>query len=149
MAVGERQVPIAVFFEAGVPAEAKAAGPLLARAAALGLGAKNAGKPVNLIFTGGPGIKALNRRFLGKDRLTDVIAFNFPPSPVPGADWGEIYVCLPVAGKQARAMGHSLLTELLVLATHGALHLAGMDDDTPAKRGAMNRKTAALLKKLT
>lgn len=142
-------MPITVFFETEVPREVKAAGPVLARASSLALGVKNAKKPVNLVFTGGPGIKALNRRFLGKDRLTDVIAFNFPPSPVPGADWGEIYICLPVAARQARAMGHSLLTELLVLAAHGALHLAGMDDDTPAKRRAMNKKTAALLKKLT
>ena len=137
-----------VFFETEVPADVKKASAQLARAAALGLGARNARKPVNLVFTGGPGIKKLNRRFLGKDRLTDVIAFNFPPSPVPGADWGEVYVCVPVAARQARQMGHSLLTELLVLAAHGSLHLAGMDDHTPAERRAMNVRTAALLKKL-
>jgi len=139
---------ISLFFEVKVPAEVKAAERELSKAALLGLGGRNAKKAVNLVFTGGPGIKALNRRFLGKDRLTDVIAFNFPPSPVPGADWGEIYVCVPVAARQARAMGHSLLTELLVLAAHGALHLSGMDDSTPAKRRAMNLKTASLLRKL-
>jgi len=138
---------INVFFELKVPAEVQAAKAALARAASLGLG-RNARKRVNLVFTGGPGIKALNRRFLGKNRLTDVIAFNFPPSRVPGADWGEIYICLPTAARQARAMGHSLLTELLVLAAHGALHLSGMDDATPAKRRAMNVKTASILKKL-
>lgn len=141
-------MPINTFFELAVPAEVKAGKALLTRAAALGLGVRNAKKPVNLVLTGGPGIKALNRRFLGKNRLTDVIAFNFPPSPVPGADWGEIYICLPVAARQARALGHSLMTELLVLAAHGALHLSGMDDNTPAKRLAMNRRTAAILKKL-
>lgn len=139
---------INIFFDGRVPGEVKAAGGALCRASALGLGPRNAGKPVNLIFTGGRGIKALNRRFLGKDRLTDVIAFNFPPSRVPGADWGEIYICLPVAARQARALGHSLLTELLVLAAHGALHLSGMDDDTPAKRRSMNLRTASILKKL-
>ncbi len=136
-----------VFFELKVPREVRAARAALARAAALGLG-RYARKPVNLVLTGGHGIKALNRRFLGKDRLTDVIAFNFPPSPVPGADWGEIYICLPAAARQARAMGHSLPTELLALAAHGALHLSGMDDATPAKRRAMNKRTAAVLKKL-
>lgn len=141
-------MPITTFFESNVPAEVKAGRALLARAAALGLGVKNAKKPVNMVLTGGPGIKALNRRFLGRNRLTDVIAFNFPPSPIPGADWGEIYICLPVAARQARSMGHSLMTELLVLAAHGALHLSGMDDSTPAKRLAMNRRTASILKKL-
>ena len=139
-------MPINVFFEVKPPASAEITA--LKKAAALGLGARNARKPVNLIFTGGPGIKKLNRRFLGKDRLTDVIAFNFPPSPLPGTAWGEIYVCVPVAVRQARAMGHSALAELLVLTVHGALHLAGMDDSTPALRRAMNLKTAKLLKKL-
>ena len=139
-------MPITIFFEVKTPASAATAA--LKRVAALALGPRNARKPVNLVFTGGPGIKALNRRFLGKDRLTDVIAFNFPPSPVPGADWGEIYVCVPVAASQAKAMGHSTLAELLVLTVHGALHLAGMDDSTPPLRRAMNLKTAKLLKKL-
>jgi probable rRNA maturation factor len=137
-----------VFFEAAVPADIKKAAPALKKAAGLGLGARNAKRYVNLIYTDGPGIKALNRRFLGKDRLTDVIAFNLPPAPVPGAVRGEIYVCVPVAARQARAMGHSLLTELLVLTAHGALHLAGMDDATPALRRRMNERTAAILKKL-
>ncbi len=139
---------IKIFFETKAPREVTAAKAALGRAAALGLGARNSRKNVNLVFTGGSGIKDLNRRFLGKNRLTDVIAFNFPPSRVPGADWGEIYICLPAAARQARALGHSLLTELLVLAAHGALHLSGLDDNTPAKRRAMNLRTAALLKKL-
>ena len=139
---------VKVFFAVKAPAEAAKARAPLARAAALGLGARNSAREVNLILTDGPGIKKLNRSFLGKNRLTDVIAFNFPPSPVPGAAWGEIYVCLPVAARQARRMGHSLLTELLVLAAHGALHLAGMEDNTPALRRRMNGRTAALLKKI-
>jgi probable rRNA maturation factor len=140
-------MPVSVFFETPEPAWARGAKKLAARAAELGLG-KFSRRQVNLVFTGGPGIKRLNRRFLGKDRLTDVIAFNLPPAPVPGFPWGEIYVCLPVARSQAAAMGHSPLTELLVLSLHGALHLAGMDDATPALRRRMNERTAALLKKL-
>ncbi|OGR67327.1 MAG: rRNA maturation RNase YbeY [Elusimicrobia bacterium GWC2_61_19] len=140
-------MPVSVFFEGEQPPAVKAAGRLLARAAALGLG-RNAARAVNLVLTDGTGIRTLNRRFLAKDRLTDVIAFNFPPSPLPGASWGEVYVCVPVAARQAKAMGHSLLTELLVLTAHGALHLAGMDDRTPALRRRMNERTAALLKKL-
>lgn len=141
-------MPVRVFFDLAAGAELKAAAPALAKAAALGLGRHRA-REVNLVLTGGPGIKRLNRRFLGKDRLTDVIAFNAPPPHFPGAPWGEIYVCVPVAKRQARNMGHSVLTELLVLAAHGALHLAGWDDATPALRARMNRRTAALLRRLT
>ena len=136
-----------LFFEVPAPPGVKAAAPALKKAAALGLG-RHSKNRVNIIYTGGAGIKRLNRAFLGKDRLTDVIAFNLPPAPVPGAPWGEIYVCLPVAARQARALGHSLLTELLVLTAHGALHLAGWDDATPALRASMNRRTALLLRKI-
>ena len=139
---------INICFATKAPAEVQKAGPALRKAAALGLGAGNAEKTVNVVFTGGPGIKALNRRFLGHDRLTDVIAFNYPPSPAPGAVWGEVYVCVPQARRQAAAMGHSLVTERMVLTVHGALHLAGMDDATAALRAGMNRKTAKILKQL-
>lgn len=120
----------------------------MARAAAAALGPAFARGTVNVICAGDAAIKELNRRFLKKTRTTDVIAFNYPPAPAPGTVLGEIYLCLPQARRQARALGHSLITELLILAVHGALHLSGMDDDTPARRLKMNRRTARLLKDL-
>lgn len=118
------------------------------KAAAAALGPAFARGTVNVICAGDTSIKELNRRFLKKNRTTDVLAFSYPPAPAPGAVLGEIYICLPQARRQARAVGHSLVTELLILAVHGALHLSGMDDDTPARRIKMNRKTARLLKAL-
>jgi len=138
---------VSIFFEAKAPAGVAGCEALFRKAALAGLGRKG-GKAVNVVFTGSAQIKSINRRFLKKNRLTDVIAFNYPPSPAPGAVWGEVYICLPQAARQAKAMGHSLTTELLVLTVHGALHLAGMDDATPALRKKMNAKTALLLKKL-
>lgn len=139
---------INVYFEGKTPAALAGLDVTLKKAAGAALGRAKAAKQVNLVFTGDAGIKDLNRRFFKKNRLTDVIAFNYPPSPAPGAVWGEVYICLPQARRQAAAMGHSLITELLVLVTHGALHLAGMEDATPALRVKMNAKTALLLKKL-
>jgi len=43
--------------------------------------------------------------------------------------------------------GKTTLTEKLLL-YGGALHLAGMDDRTPALRAKMNERTALLLRKL-
>jgi len=99
---------------------------------------------VNLVFVGGPEIIRLNKAFLGKSHRTDVIAFNYPPCPAPGAPFGDIFVCLPQARLQARELGHPLQRELLLLALHGALHLAGMDDDTAARRAAMHRRAERL-----
>ena len=139
---------INIFFTAKAPAQVTGQTAVFKKAALAALGSAPAGLPVNLVFTGDAAIKELNRRFLKKNRLTDVIAFNYPPSPAAGAVWGEIYICLPQARRQAAAMGHALMTELLILTVHGALHLAGMDDATAAQRRAMNRKSGVLLKKL-
>jgi rRNA maturation RNase YbeY len=93
---------------------------------------------------GGPEIVRLNKAFIGKSHRTDVIAFNYPPSPAPDAAFGDIFVCLPQARAQARELGHPLERELLLLALHGALHLAGMDDNTAARRAAMHRRAERL-----
>lgn len=87
-------------------------------------------------------MRAMNREFLGHDWDTDVIAFEHEAPPgVPAAEvpLGDIFVSAHQARVQAREQGHSVLREVLTLAAHGALHLAGHDDDTPAGKARMFR----------
>jgi len=139
-----------IFFTGKIPAEAAESLPLLEEAAETALGAEFRKGTVNIIYTGDKGIRKINREFLNRDRVTDVIAFNYPPVPVKDKSivMGEIYVCLSQAKRQARAMGHSWLTEILTLTVHGSLHLAGMDDSTQELRDGMNRKTTRIIKKI-
>lgn len=74
-------------------------------------------------------IRDLNRRFLGRDRATDVLAFPLGRDQ-PGA-WGEVVVSVDTARRQAQERNGDLGEELLLLAVHGTLHLLGRDDDTP------------------
>jgi probable rRNA maturation factor len=55
---------------------------------------------------------------------------------------GDIVVARGVARRQARAAGHSELTELRVLVLHGLLHLLGYDHDRD--NGAMARVERSL-----
>jgi len=85
--------------------------------------------------------RALNKRFRRVDRPTDVLSFPAeanpeanpksripnPKSRVPNPFLGDIVIARGVASRQARAAGHSELTELRVLALHGLLHLLGYD----------------------
>lgn len=75
---------------------------------------------------------------------TDVMSFPMdevrpaPPGeePRPGM-LGDIAVCPQVASRQAHAMGHSTAEEILLLVTHGILHLLGYDHATPEEKDTM------------
>lgn len=99
-----------------------------------------AGASLTVVLTSDREIRELNRRFLGKDRPTDVLAF-----PAAGGILGDVVVSVDRARTQARAAGHSAATEVAFLASHGALHLLGYDDRTAGGRAAMLRRQRLLL----
>ena len=70
-------------------------------------------------------VRALNRKFRKKDNATDVLSF---PAEESGY-LGDVVISSGVAARQARAAGHSLATEVRVLALHGLLHLLGYDHE--------------------
>ena len=111
-------------------------------------------------------MRRLNRQFARHDYATDVLSFPSEPDvltggpPVPQAfgpsatpdsglrtpDFlGDLVIATGVAGRQAREMGHSLETELRVLALHGLLHLLGHDHAADA--GEMARMERRLRRK--
>lgn len=99
---------------------------------------------VNLLITGSRELRAMNSRFRGKDKPTDVLSF----SPVLGSDAfsGDIAICADIAARNARSLGHSPAEEVKILALHGLLHLAGYDHERD--NGEMARKEQGLRKSL-
>ncbi len=102
---------------------------------------------INIILTNDEKVTELAGGYLGDDSVTDVIAFNLGEDlprdeSVNKADkeediWGEVYVSVEQAQRQADELGHTLNRELAILVTHGLLHLAGYEDDTPEAKRAM------------
>jgi probable rRNA maturation factor len=78
---------------------------------------------VAVLITSPRRVQALNRRFRGKDKPTDVLSF-------PSATGGDIAICAGIARQNARRLGHSVSDEIKVLLLHGMLHLAGYDHET-------------------
>jgi probable rRNA maturation factor len=70
-------------------------------------------------------VRTLNRQYRKKDAPTDVLSF---PDDERG-HLGDVVIAAGVARRQARDAGHSLATELRVLALHGLLHLLGYDHE--------------------
>ncbi len=86
-------------------------------------------------------MQALNRQFRGKNTVTDVLSF---PAGSRGF-LGDVVIASGVARKQAREAGHSVQTEVRVLALHGLLHLLGYDHESD--NGTMARVEARLRRK--
>ena len=83
---------------------------------------------VNVVFVTDRRIRELNRRFLKRDRPTNVISFNCDEPHPPGEPrlLGEVYVSRDRARAQAREYGVSYASELRRLVVHGLLHLLGL-----------------------
>ncbi len=61
---------------------------------------------------------------------------------------GEIVASAEMACRVARRHRWTAAEELLLYVIHGALHLAGWLDDTPARRAAMAKRQRAYLARL-
>lgn len=101
-------------------------------------------------------MRSLNRTYRGKDYATDVLSFPAERKPGfvfeerqgkrdPVSFLGDVVIAAGVAARQADEAGHSLQTEVRILALHGLLHLLGYDHETDA--GEMARVEARLRRK--
>lgn len=93
---------------------------------------------ISIVLVSDTKIKELNRKYRKINRVTDVLAF----------DYGEIFICLPQAKRQAEQLGHSLKRELAILLIHGILHLLGYDDEEKLDYNKMVRKQEELWQKI-
>ena len=100
---------------------------------------------LNIVVMDDRAIRTLNRRFLHKDRPTDVIAFPLDDDEV----WGEVYVSLDRAVEQASAYRVSRNEELARLIVHGILHLTGWNDARDSDRKAMSAREDEILAALS
>ncbi|MEN9965596.1 MAG: hypothetical protein RJA60_593, partial [Actinomycetota bacterium] len=55
----------------------------------------------------------------------------------PAGLLGDIVVCPQVAATQAETAGHETINEILLLTTHGVLHLLGFDHAEPEEEKEM------------
>ena len=82
--------------------------------------------------------------FMDEDGPTDVMSwpsgeFQYGRDEgLPSAvDLGSIAICPTVAAAQAQAAGHETINEILLLTTHGILHLLGYDHAEPDEHAVM------------
>ena len=89
-------------------------------------------------------IARLNRRFLGRRGLTDVLSFDLSESSAGGL-YAQIVACGDVAVRQGRLHGVGPQQELMLYVVHGLLHLMGYDDATARAAAEMHAREQQLL----
>lgn len=86
----------------------------------------------------------LHVQYMDEPGPTDVLSFPMDElrpgvegDPSPAGLLGDVVLCPEVAARQAREAGHSTEEELLLLTTHGILHLLGYDHAEPEEEKEM------------
>ncbi|MCX7641923.1 MAG: rRNA maturation RNase YbeY [Elusimicrobiales bacterium] len=103
-------------------------------------------KEVYINFIGSNEIKKINSKVFKSNKLTDVITLTY--NITPKYKLGEIFISIPQAVKNSKVYTISQETEILILVTHGLLHLVGYDDKTIKDFKEINILTLKNLKKL-
>ncbi len=94
------------------------------------------------IFTGDETIRKINKEFLGHNRYTDVISFDYSGGMVIN---GEIYIGINTVVKSAAEFKVSLKEEVLRVMIHGILHLLGYKDEERGEKERMHAVQEDLL----
>lgn len=115
---------------------------------------------ISLAFVADPAMQRLNKKTMGHNRPTDVLAFplhalhatrahvfsNIPPDPDGTVRLGDIVISVSTAQEQAHRLGHSMTEEVTELFAHGLLHLLGYDHlrkTDAARMGALAERLLA------
>ena len=89
-------------------------------------------------------MEQLHVQWMDEPGPTDVLSFPMDElrpgtedQPSPPGLLGDVVLCPQVAQAQAQSAGHPLIDELLLLTTHGILHLLGFDHAEPDEEKEM------------
>ncbi|MFJ6002321.1 rRNA maturation RNase YbeY [Arthrobacter sp. NPDC092385] len=99
---------------------------------------------LSIIMVDTAAMEKLHIEWMDEPGPTDVLSFPMdelrPGTPgrvTPAGLLGDIVLCPEVAASQGAAAGHSTDDELLLLTTHGVLHLLGYDHAEPEEEKEM------------
>lgn len=97
-----------------------------------------------ILFVDEAAMEQLHVQWMDEPGPTDVLSFPMDElrpgtedSVTPAGLLGDIVVCPQVATAQAQAAGHTAHEEILLLTTHGILHLLGFDHAEPEEEREM------------
>lgn len=98
------------------------------------------GYELSVLLLDNKGIRAVNKKYLNRNRPTNVISFSLTEGEFGNINpqvLGDVVISVEKALEQAETRGTSLEEELTFLLIHGILHLVGCDHE---KKGSEREK---------
>lgn len=89
-------------------------------------------KELSIIYVSGQEMKSINKKFRGKNSVTDGLAFEYPEEKS-----GEIVICPEYIVKEADELGMSHKELYEVVLVHALSHIAGYDHKTKEQANEM------------
>lgn len=102
---------------------------------------------VSVTAVGEEEMEELNRRYLGREGPTDVLAFPMGEESEEGYLLGDVVVCPPYVAAHREDYGMEPGRELELVTVHGILHLLGYDDSDELGEEAMRRRAMEIVGK--
>ncbi len=102
---------------------------------------------INIVFTDNATIHEFNKKFLDRDRPTDVLSFNVHTEYLPSElqILGDVYISAEKAKEQADSFQVTFQDEVERLVVHGILHLIGYEHEDPGQQEKMEALTEQYL----
>ncbi|MGA3158774.1 MAG: rRNA maturation RNase YbeY [Steroidobacteraceae bacterium] len=111
------------------------------------LGRTAPGREISVLVVGEQRSRALNRRYRGRDKPTNVLSF---PAATAGAAQllGDLVICPQVLRREAREQHKRLKDHWTHLFVHGLLHLIGYDHERAPDQRRMERREIRILRSM-
>lgn len=109
----------------------------------------SAGEAVELsiVLANDAAVRALNARYRGQDKPTNVLSFAAEVEALPGELrlLGDVVLAFGTCRREAEEQGKPLAGHLVHLVVHGTLHLLGYDHEEETEATTMEARERALL----
>ncbi|HOX55026.1 MAG: rRNA maturation RNase YbeY [Candidatus Omnitrophica bacterium] len=105
---------------------------------------------LSVVFVNDHLIKKLNKKFLRKNRPTDVMAFDLKDKNEHTSSInGEIVISTETAVRNSKIYKTKQYDELLLYVIHGVLHLCGFNDHKKQETKLMRKREQYILQKIS
>jgi len=100
-------------------------------------------KELSITFVDDPAIQLINKKYLSKDRPTNVISFSLQEGEFGGINpelLGDVVISVDTASSDAQKGHLTFDEEILFLIIHGLLHLLGYDHVNTSQANVLKMK---------